>query len=166
MVADPVALYIHSFDTSSFSLDTGGTTDPADPKNLIKIPPGVFNWQRGDITKNQGLRLQVTIPSTVTGKNGQALNVSNIWDRSSKKHIKYGAQFTDHITMSVSAVTIPAPVANPVSCYNPSAAADASVAVVAGSAASAAAIAVEDSNGTAVDERVFPFPKMFGRKYA
>lgn len=166
MVANPIALYIHDFDTSNFQLDTGGTKDPANPSNLVPLPDGVFNWQRGDITKQQALRLKVTIPDTVKGKDGKALNVSNIWDKATRKHIKYGAQFADYITMSVSAVTVPGKAADPVSCYDPDAVASASATFVASSAAPAAAVASEDPEGGKAEQRVFPFPKMIGRKYA
>ena len=165
MVADPVALYINNFDTSNFQLDRGGTKDPANPADLVDLPASVFNWQRGDITKNQGLRLQVQIPDSITGKNDQTLNVSNIWDNSTKKHIKFGAQFADHITMSVSAVTVPMPTAvDPIPCYNPSA----SASTVTTSAASAAAAAAVTPFAAEIktEERIFPFPKKIGREYA
>lgn len=165
MVANPVALYIHDFNTKNFQLDVGGTKDPANPDNLRDLPPSVFNWQRGDITKNEGLRLQVKIPDDMTGINGQALNVSNIWDKVQKKHVKFGAQFADYITMAVSAVTIPMQAAaDPIPCYDPSASANA-VTTKAASAAAASAVApdTEDVKG---EERIFPFPKKIGRKYA
>ena len=115
-VSNPVALYVHDFDTSSFQLDTASTIGTPTDDDLVENPSlvdptKVFVWQRGDISINQGLRLQVMIPSGVTGKNGQQLTVSNIWDKNTHQHIRYGAQFADYVTMSVSAVTTKAQVA-------------------------------------------------------
>ena len=120
MVADPVALYIHDFDTDNFRLDMSGTPDDPHPEDLVPIPPGTFKWQRGDIKKHQGLRLQVAVPEGFKARSsGLQLNVSDIWDTGRKEKIRYGAQFADYITMSVSAVTVNATPAEPVPCYNP-----------------------------------------------
>ena len=104
-VADPVALYINNFNTASLKLDVFGTTSHMEP-----VPKDTFQWQRGDISKNQGLRLKVKIPDGVLGqgKNNKdrQLTVSDIYDTKTKHHIQYGAQLADYITMGVSAVTI------------------------------------------------------------
>ena len=67
--------------------------------------------------------------------------------------------------MSVSAVTVPMPKAvDPIPCYN-SGASVSTVTTSAASAAAAAAVtpfAAEDKT----EERIFPFPKKIGRKYA
>ena len=115
MVADPVALYIHDFKTSNFKLDINGSDDKS-RGDLVPLPDSVFNWQRGDINARKGLRLQVIIPDSLKAQYGQGLTVSNIWDTEFRRHIKYGSQFADYITMSVSAVVIPSKVADPLPC--------------------------------------------------
>jgi hypothetical protein len=100
-IADPVALYINKFDTSNFKLDVNG-----DQSELIDIPDGTFNFQRGDITKKQGLRLRIQIPDGVKNKDGVQLTVGDIYDTANNVNIQYGAQFTDYITMGVAGVAI------------------------------------------------------------
>ncbi|KAJ5086935.1 hypothetical protein NUU61_008242 [Penicillium alfredii] len=125
-VADPVAIYIHDFDKSNFKFDINSTTD-GQALNLqdIEEPDRVFQWQRGDITKNQGLRIKIEVPKDLKQKNkdGEPLLVSNIYDTLNKKHIRYGAQFARYFTMSVSAVAIPGKTAEAQPCYRTSAAA-------------------------------------------
>ena len=114
-VADPVALYINDLNTASLKLDIFGTTT-----HMAPIPKGTFQWQRGDISKNQGLRLKVKIPDGVLGqgKNNkdQQLTVSDIYDTKTKHYIQYGAQLADYITMGISAVTIDSSNAEPQDC--------------------------------------------------
>lgn len=104
-IANPVAIYIHSFNTANFQLDVQGTGE-----NMIDVPTGTFRWQRGNIAKNMGLRLQVKIPDGVVGtgpgNKGQQLTVSDIVDTSNNQNILYGAQFADYITMTVKGVGI------------------------------------------------------------
>ena len=158
MVANPVALYINSFDTKQFLLDTGGTSGDPNPDNLKPVPPEVFKWQRGDITKKEGLRLQIQIPSGLKGKDGTQLTVSNIWDKGRKRHIQYGAQFADYITMSVSAVAINSTVADPLPCYDPSASeSGAGAGTLTNDTELAAALASADGD-------VFTFLKNSGRR--
>ncbi|GME26684.1 putative alpha-galactosidase B [Neofusicoccum parvum] len=119
-VADPVALYIASIDTSNFYLDLASTTGDASNANLEPIDDdsSIFVFTRGDIAKGQGLRFTVKIPEGKLGKNGQQLNVSNIYDKKTKQHIRYAAQIADYVTMSVSAVTVnKGEAAEPVPCY-------------------------------------------------
>ncbi|KAF7539838.1 hypothetical protein G7Z17_g12338 [Cylindrodendrum hubeiense] len=104
-IANPIALYIHHFSTSNFQLDVQGTGE-----DMIDVPDGTFNWQRGDIDKNMGLRLQVKIPDGIVGEGpdnkGRQLTVSDIVDNKTNNNILYGAQFADYITMTVKGVTI------------------------------------------------------------
>jgi hypothetical protein len=74
---------------------------------------------RGDYAnKQQGLRLKLQLPPGTKDRNGQPLNVSNIWDSDfGGHHIKYGSQIADHVTMSVSAVAIAGEPAPPVPCF-------------------------------------------------
>ena len=73
---------------------------------MSPIPPETFQWQRGDISQNRGLRLKVRIPDGVLNNKGQQLTVSDIYDTKTKQYIQYGAQLADYITMGVSAVTV------------------------------------------------------------
>ncbi|KAK1750174.1 hypothetical protein QBC47DRAFT_126078 [Echria macrotheca] len=104
-IANPVAIYIHSFNTATFQLDIEGTG-----QNMVDVPDGTFRWQRGNIAKNAGLRLQVQIPDGVvgTGENnrGRQLTVSDIVDTKNGQNILFGAQFADYITMTVKGVAI------------------------------------------------------------
>ncbi|KAL8724855.1 MAG: hypothetical protein Q9166_007709 [cf. Caloplaca sp. 2 TL-2023] len=114
-VAEPVALYMTQFNTSSLKLDVYGTTT-----HMELIPKGTFQWQRGDISKSQGLRLKVKIPDGILGQGSKnkdrQLTVSDIWDTKSKHYIRYGSQLADYITMGVSAVTINCPADEPKEC--------------------------------------------------
>jgi hypothetical protein len=105
-ISDPVGIYIHSFATSTLQLDQKGTGG----NDLVAIPDGTFTFTRGDISKNQGLRLKVKIPDGITGtgskNNGKQLTVSDIYDTGSQKHIMYAAQLADYIKMTVAGVTI------------------------------------------------------------
>lgn len=100
-IADPVGLYIHSFDTTNFKLNPNG-----DGESLEDIPEGTFDFQRGDIAKQQGLRLRIQIPAGIKNKEGRQLTVSDIYDTKLEKHIMFGAQFADYITMGVHGVAI------------------------------------------------------------
>jgi hypothetical protein len=78
---------------------------------MVSVPAGTFLWQRGNISKNMGLRLQIQIPDGVVGKGsgnkGRQLTVSDIVDTSNNQNMLYGAQFADYITMTVKGVGIP-----------------------------------------------------------
>ncbi|KAK3312167.1 hypothetical protein B0H66DRAFT_525165 [Apodospora peruviana] len=115
-IANPVAIYIHSFNTATFQLDIEGTG-----QNMVDVPDGTIRWQRGNITKNAGLRLQIEIPDGIvgTGENnkGRQLTVSDIVDTKNGQNIMYGAQFADYITMTVKGVAISGgSPAEPMSC--------------------------------------------------
>ena len=114
-LANPVALYIHSFNTANFQLDVEGTG-----QNMVDVPAGTFRWQRGNIDKNMGLRLQVQIPDGVVGSGqnaGRQMTVSDIVDTSNGQNIMYGAQFADYIRMTVKGASIAgAAPASPQSC--------------------------------------------------
>ncbi|GKZ38164.1 hypothetical protein AbraIFM66950_010159 [Aspergillus brasiliensis] len=130
-VAEPVALYIRSFDTSSFYFDVNSTSDSSkpDPKDLKPIdkPEEVFQWQRGDISTKHGLRIKIEVPQGRKDKHGNQLLVSNIYDKRTQRHIKYGAQFADYFTMGISAMGAVGQKADPKPCYSPSSQAESSV---------------------------------------
>lgn len=96
---------MQKFVTSTFRLDVEGTGE-----NMIPVPEKTFRWQRGDISKQMGLRLQVQIPDGVVGtgpnNKGRQLTVSDIVDNSNGQNITYGAQFADYITLTVKGVAI------------------------------------------------------------
>jgi len=77
---------------------------------MVSVPTGTFRWQRGNLAKNMGLRLQVQIPAGVVGtgpdNKGRQMTVSDIVDTSNNQNIMYGAQFADYITMTVKGVGI------------------------------------------------------------
>ncbi|KAK4462142.1 hypothetical protein QBC42DRAFT_268512 [Cladorrhinum samala] len=104
-IANPVAIYMHSFDTGNFKLDVEGTGE-----NMVDVPKGTFNVQRGSLDKHLGLRLQIQIPNGVVGtgpdNKGQQLTVSDIVDTSNNQNILYAAQFADYIQMTVKGVAI------------------------------------------------------------
>ncbi|KAK4224653.1 hypothetical protein QBC38DRAFT_485047 [Podospora fimiseda] len=104
-IANPVGIYIHSFNTANFKLDIEGTGE-----NMVDVPKGSFNLQRGNLDKNFGLRLQIKIPDGVVGtgpdNKGQQLTVSDIVDTSNNQNILYAAQFADYIQMTVKGVAI------------------------------------------------------------
>lgn len=89
-------------DTGNLKLDASG-----DAGSLEAIPDGSFTWQRGDIRLHQGLRLRVQIPDGVKGPDGRQLTVSDIYDTKNQRHVNYGAQVADYITMGVHGVVIP-----------------------------------------------------------
>ena len=92
------------FNTDSFRLDPSGDGDEG---SLVDIPAETFVWQRGDISKEQGLRLRVQIPDGVRSADGQRqLTVSDMYDIKTKRHVRYGAQFADYITVGVHCVTV------------------------------------------------------------
>ena len=102
-IANPVALYIYSFDTSTLSLDIEGTGN-----NTVPIPDGTITFTRGNIDAHIGLRLQIQVPAGVVGtgpnNKGRQLTVSDLWDSTTNLNTNYGAQFTDYIQMSISGV--------------------------------------------------------------
>lgn len=95
---------MHKFDTSTFMLDPTGHGDQG---SLQRLPHGTFEFQRGGISKEQGLRLRIQVPDGVKNADGRQLTVNDIYDMKTQRHIKYGAQFADYITMGVRAVAIP-----------------------------------------------------------
>ncbi|KEF57335.1 uncharacterized protein A1O9_05252 [Exophiala aquamarina CBS 119918] len=104
-VADPVALYMQSFDTSNLSLDTSGNRDGTaqDP-----IPSSWIELQRGSALGKKvplGLRLRIrNNTGAKTADGSRLLDVSDIWDDSTQNNIRYAAQFADHIKMGVAGV--------------------------------------------------------------
>ncbi|KAF8544174.1 hypothetical protein BDD12DRAFT_724447 [Trichophaea hybrida] len=96
-IADPVALYIQSFNTSTLLLQTG-------PDTRIPLPQGTVTYPRG--APPMCLRIQIKIPDGVKGADGTQLTLSDIFDTSTNENIQYGAQFADYITIGVSAVAI------------------------------------------------------------
>ncbi|KAI9370724.1 hypothetical protein BJX61DRAFT_544354 [Aspergillus egyptiacus] len=106
---------------SSFMYDINGTSDDQTPE-LVKIenPEEVFCCQRGDIKAHRGLRIKVEVPKGKKDKHGNQLLVSNIYDTAKNRHIKYGAQFADYITMAINAAGIKGgEAAVPEKCYQP-----------------------------------------------
>jgi hypothetical protein len=123
-VSDPVGLYIYDFKTSNFRLDVGDADDDSpDPQDLIDIPSPerVFRFVRGDVSKNQGLRLHIEIPDDIRGPDNKKLSVSNIYDIQNNTHIRYGAQFADYIHIGLKAAIKPAKAAQPIKCIGKSA---------------------------------------------
>ncbi|KIW87786.1 uncharacterized protein Z519_11760 [Cladophialophora bantiana CBS 173.52] len=98
---DPVAIYITDLDTGTLKLDRYGDTS-----RLEDIPEGTFTFQRGDITKQQGLRLRVQIPDGEKAPDGRQLTVSDIYDTKTQRHIGFGAQIADYIKVGVHGVVI------------------------------------------------------------
>jgi hypothetical protein len=97
---------MNKFDTGTFKLDTSGLRDK-DPDNFIPVPPSWFEFQRGDIKKKQGLRLRIRNNTGLKTPDGKRhLNVGDIFDKKTSVYVKYGAQFTDYITMGVAGVAI------------------------------------------------------------
>ncbi|KAK1957326.1 hypothetical protein LY78DRAFT_592569, partial [Colletotrichum sublineola] len=77
------------------------------------IPNGVFDWcDRGDITKNIGLHLRVSIPKGIkTDNSSRDLNVSDLFNQNnSGRYVHYRSQFADYIFISVSGIVRPKPV--------------------------------------------------------
>ncbi|KAF2259588.1 hypothetical protein CC78DRAFT_524532 [Lojkania enalia] len=104
-VADPVALYMHAADFSSFRLDPTGTRR-GNLDEMIPVPDGTFQFLRGDISKGWGLHLKVKIPASHSvAHNGRTLNCSDLFDlNNGGQYVRYGSQFADYVTMSVSGV--------------------------------------------------------------
>ncbi|KAL3444583.1 hypothetical protein BJX65DRAFT_170392 [Aspergillus insuetus] len=101
-LADPVGLYIHSFQESVFKLDYNGRE--GDDQDLRNLPAGTITWPRGDISQRQGLNLRIQVPNGVLGNSQQELTVGDIWDTQRQRYIQYGAQFADYILMGVTGV--------------------------------------------------------------
>lgn len=112
-MANPVALYINNVNFAGLQLDQSGNRDQS---NLVPVPQSWYNWQRGDITKHMGLRLQVKAPAGAKADNGKLLTVSDIYDTNTSFYIQYGAQFADYMKMSVSAVVADGKAADPQFC--------------------------------------------------
>ena len=91
-----------NLDDGNLKLDRSGDTGSPE-----QVPPGTFTFQRGDISKQQGLRLRVQIPDGVKTPDGRQLTVSDLYDTKKQRHIDYGAQIADYITMGVHGVVIP-----------------------------------------------------------
>ncbi|RPA78852.1 hypothetical protein BJ508DRAFT_416328 [Ascobolus immersus RN42] len=114
-IAEPVALYIYAVDTSNLELRYG----PDASQRASPLPDGIISCVRGDLNKNQGLRIHVEIPDAVKEKyssSGVDLTVSHIFDTKTNEYIMYGSQIADRITMSVSAVALPNPI-SPIAKY-------------------------------------------------
>ncbi|EXF86223.1 hypothetical protein CFIO01_02282 [Colletotrichum fioriniae PJ7] len=110
-VKDPVALYMYDADFSSFLLDRTGKRR-GNIREMVPVPEGVFDWcDRGDIAKNMGLHLRVSIPKGLkTDDNTRDLNLSDLFDQNNGgRYVHYGSQFADYIFMSVSGVVGPKP---------------------------------------------------------
>ena len=133
----------------------------------IDEPEKIFVWQRGDITKFQGLRFTIQIPKGMKGKDGKQLTVTNIYDTRKSAHLRYGGQIADRTTMAVSAVTIdggnPAPMEN---CFGSESAKKAKEAKekAKGSVNGAAHISARTATQSK-PKKSFPFPKSVGRHY-
>jgi hypothetical protein len=98
---------MYKFDRGNFQLDVGGKRD-GDSDDLPRVPASWFEFQRGDIRKNQGLRLRIqNNTNEMTTDGSRYLTVSDIYDKGRGVYIDYGAQFADYITMSASGVVIP-----------------------------------------------------------
>lgn len=103
-IADPVGLYIKSFDANSFTLD-------GQPISEID---GLIKWTRGDIKEGMGLRFTISIPADYKGKSKY---VSDIYDSNAGQTVYFAAQFADYIQIGVGAVVIPDyPVAQAENC--------------------------------------------------
>ena len=100
-------------DFSGLQLDPSGKKDQ---KKLVPVPASWYTWQRGNIKKHMGLRLQIKAPAGATADNGEPLTVSDIYDTNTSFYIQYGAQFADHIMMGVSAVVAEGKAADPQVC--------------------------------------------------
>ena len=104
---------MNNVDFSGLQLDQSGRKDGT---NLVPVPASWYTWQRGDISKHMGLRLQIKAPAGATADNGKPLTVSDIYDTNTSFNIQYGAQFADYIHMSVSAVVADGTAADPQFC--------------------------------------------------
>lgn len=101
-IADPVAIYISSFDEKAFKLNKQDES-----QDLVELPRGTIRYERG--SKGSYVRIRIQVPDGVTGTQGQQLTVSDIVDTSNGQNIEYGAQFADHVTMCVRGVVAPPP---------------------------------------------------------
>ena len=63
-----------------------------------------------------GLRLQIKPPAGAKADNGNPLTLSDIYDNVRSTYVKYVAQFTNYIRMSVSGVVLDGTAAAPQSC--------------------------------------------------
>ena len=101
-VADPVALYMHDVDFSSFRLDPTGTRR-GNVEDMVPVPDGTFKWLRGDISQGMGLHFKVQVPNGLKTPDGsRQLNVSDLYDlNNGGQYVRYGGQFADYVTMSV-----------------------------------------------------------------
>ncbi|KAK6352358.1 hypothetical protein TWF730_009187 [Orbilia blumenaviensis] len=93
---DPVALYMNSWDPSIKNVTL-------DEVPITQIP-GLITFTRGQMP--EGLRFTIQIPEGYKSPDGTPRTVSDIWDDNTSQSISYGAQFTDYLNMSVSAVVI------------------------------------------------------------
>lgn len=101
-IADPVALYINNWDTSTFKLDVSGSQTGS---QLQAVPSSWYQVVRGDLSKQQGLRLRVSnMTGAKTSDGSRLLTVSDIYDTANSTNVLYGAQFTDYIHMGVAGV--------------------------------------------------------------
>lgn len=117
-IVDPVALYMNVFDTSNFQLEVSGTQSGAQTK-MKPVPHSWYEFQRGDITLLQGLRLRIQNNSGAkTTEGSRLLTVSDIYDGKTSEYIQYGAQFTDYITMGVAGVVKPGQTAEAQPCIH------------------------------------------------
>lgn len=102
---------MYDADFSSFLLDRTGKRR-GNVREMGPVPDGVFDWtDRGDITKNMGLHLRVSIPKGMKTDDGSRdLNVSDLFDQNNGgRYVHYGSQFADYIFMSVSGIVGPKP---------------------------------------------------------
>jgi hypothetical protein len=102
---------MYDADFSSFLLDRTGKRR-GNIREMSPVPDGVFDWSdRGDITKNMGLHLRVSIPKGMKTDDGSRdLNVSDLFDQNNGgRYVHYGSQFADYIFMSVSGIVGPKP---------------------------------------------------------
>ncbi|KAI1320783.1 hypothetical protein F5Y16DRAFT_389559 [Xylariaceae sp. FL0255] len=118
-IANPVAIYMMSVDFSTLMLDINGTG-----QGMVPVPAGAYQWVRGNINKQMGLRLHIQIPDGWVGKgpenNGHQLTVSDIVDTGNNENIQYASQFADYITMGTKGVGIsPVPKAELQFCPKP-----------------------------------------------
>lgn len=138
---------------------TTGTANREDLEDIKDIDQ-IFQFQRGDINKNQGLRFRVKVPDGLIGHHKQQLTVSNIYDTDTGQHIRYGGQIADYVQMSVSASAIPkGKKADPIPCVGEMAKASESE-----QDALFAAESVEDGINEAA-EVTYPLAKEAGRGF-
>jgi hypothetical protein len=66
-----------------------------------KMPSRWFKFQRGNISKQQGLRLKIEIPDGTENDEERQLTVSDICDTQKEMNIQYGSQFAEYILIGV-----------------------------------------------------------------